>query len=258
MTKEKEVSAKSYDDYYNDLHIKKSHFKAPITHIAGFLGALQLVSLLREIIAWKQFILEMVQFWVAITRPLAEFLFSWLYRLFSIEISDFLLDYTVFGVVLFMGQIRNILLSSAAAKTIDTSADYSIDGEQKISSSYSELETLTGNLLYFIIPMSIISLVIWPIIAFASVFCLVISLPIKFGWVKILSFTVSEEVKNSNKGRPRILGAGSNRRSKDLEDQLREEYEFFGGLFNFGWAIAAPFAYLIIFVIFNYALFFAK
>lgn len=72
-------------------------------------ASLSLFSLFRDFIKIHQSFLDIINSWAAIVRPLADFLFSWIFELFGFAMPDWVGDYLVIGLVILSGRIRALI-----------------------------------------------------------------------------------------------------------------------------------------------------
>lgn len=72
----------------------------------ALLGAVGLLSLVRELLQWQEQFAYWIDAWRAVTRPVWDFLFGWILSYFDLPFPEWVKDYMSFAVISFGMSIR--------------------------------------------------------------------------------------------------------------------------------------------------------
>lgn len=78
--------------------------------VFGIGGSVGLASIIQHLIFWKGVFAEFVSWWDTHIRPMANWLFSWAFDLFHLNLTDFWKDYLAIGTIVGLGFLRHYLV----------------------------------------------------------------------------------------------------------------------------------------------------
>lgn len=124
----------------------------------GIAGALSLANMLRLMIDWKEIVLAFVSAWTEFIRPIAAWLFGWLFDLVHLNLSPFWKDYLSIGIIIAMGFLRHFVILNFRIKQLeDPDADYHKGKTPIIPLHMTWWQNYSPIIMFFLSP------IVWPI-----------------------------------------------------------------------------------------------
>jgi len=85
--------------------------------LTGVAGAIGLANIARDLLAWHQLFVDLIDAWQQFVRPVASALFGWFFALFNIDMPDIWKDYLSVGVLTMVGGARVALYAETEYET---------------------------------------------------------------------------------------------------------------------------------------------